>query len=272
MTFSPASGCCWITGASSGLGRALALEMAAQGWQVAASARREDLLQSLADDARDLPGHIRAWPIDVQDSPSLSNMLGQIEQEMGPIALAVLNAGTHEPTDCQPFRAEPYRRLIDLNLLGTVKCLEAVLPALRRQGRGQVAVVASLAGYFGLPGASAYALTKAGLIAMAQSLQPELARDGITLQIVNPGFVRTPLTDKNDFPMPFLMEPEAAAQAFYRGLAGGRFEITFPKRLAWCLRLLQLLPQSVALRLTRLLLPKDKKEGQDDTETERFDS
>ena len=124
----------------------------------------------------------------------------------------------------------------------------------RRAGR--IALVASLAGYRGLPTSAAYGMTKAGLINMAEALKPELERVGIQLQIVNPGFVRTPLTDRNPFPMPFLMEPEDAAAAFYRGLQSDRFEIVFPRRFAAILKVLRCLPASLAFAVTRRLVPE----------------
>ena len=119
-------------------------------------------------------------------------------------------------------------------------------------------MVASLAGYFGLPTSAVYGASKAALINMAEALRPDLARHGIAVQIVNPGFVKTPLTDKNEFPMPFLMESADAAEAFYRGLHSSRFEITFPRRFSLLLRLLQMLPYRLSLALTRLTVPKDK--------------
>lgn len=119
-------------------------------------------------------------------------------------------------------------------------------------------MVASLAGYFGLPTSAVYGASKAALINMAEALRPDLARHGIAVQIVNPGFVRTPLTDKNEFPMPFLMETADAAEAFYRGLHSRRFEISFPRRFSLLLRLLQMLPYRLSLALTRLTVPKDK--------------
>ena len=124
----------------------------------------------------------------------------------------------------------------------------------RREGR--IAVVASVAGYRGLPTAAAYGMTKAGLINMAEALKPELDGHGVTIQVVNPGFVRTPLTDRNPFPMPFLMEPDAAAEAFYRGLQSNRFEIIFPRRFAYLLKVLRLLPAPLAFAVTRRMVPQ----------------
>jgi short-subunit dehydrogenase len=132
------------------------------------------------------------------------------------------------------------------------------MPAMIRRGKGRIALVASLAGYFGLPSSAIYGGSKAALINMAEALRPDLAKHGVTLQIVNPGFVKTPLTDKNEFPMPFLMKVEDAADAFYRGLQSNRFEIAFPRRFSLLLRLLQMLPYRLSLALTGKTVPKGK--------------
>ncbi len=246
----------WITGASSGLGRALALKMAAEGWQVAISARSEDQLQAVAALASAFSGKVEAFPLDVTVQTDVQATVARLVEDFGLPDLVVLNAGTHKPTPAASLAAEDFRRLVDLNLMGTVHCLEAILPPLRQRQNGQIAIVASLAGYVGLPLAGAYGMTKAGLINLAEALEPELRAEGIKLQIVNPGFVRTPLTDRNPFHMPFLMEVEPAAEAFYRGLRSRAFEIIFPRRFAYLLKLLRILPYPLALAMTRRLLPK----------------
>ncbi|GAB5470260.1 MAG: SDR family NAD(P)-dependent oxidoreductase [Rhodospirillales bacterium] len=245
----------WITGASSGIGRALALKMAAAGRSVVISARSAEALDRVAAEAEGLPGHLIALPLDVTDAEAVKAAVAEIEADHGPLALAVLNAGTHKPLSATNLDPADFRALAELNLFATVSCLAAALAPMRTRGRGQIAVVASVAGYFGLPTSSAYGMTKAGLINMTQALQPELAAMGITLQLVNPGFVRTPLTDRNRFPMPFLMEPDKAAERFLRGLESGRFEIVFPWRLAAILRLLRALPMSWALAVTKRMKP-----------------
>ena len=239
----------WITGASSGLGRALALRLVANGWRVVVSARRAEALADLAAEAK----NIVALPLDVTDQAACEAAVAWIEKNEGPLALAVLNAGTHLPVTARTLSVAPFAQLAELNLLGTIKTLVPVVAAMRARRRGQIAIVASLAGYRGLPGASAYGMSKAGLINLAEALQPELAALGIKLQLVNPGFVKTPLTDKNPFPMPFLMPLDKAAVAFEKGLQSRRFEIIFPWRLALVMKLLRLLPYGLALRLTRRL-------------------
>ncbi|MEX0923060.1 MAG: SDR family NAD(P)-dependent oxidoreductase [Rhodovibrionaceae bacterium] len=241
----------WITGASSGLGRALALRFARAGAAVAASARDAAALQALSNEAENLRGSIAALPLDVTDEAAFASAAEEIERELGPIATLVLNAGTHRPVDARALHAEDFRKLLEVNVMGVVNGLAAALPAMRERGRGRIAVVASLSGYRGLPSASAYGLTKAGLINLCEALRPELALDGVILQLVNPGFVKTPLTDKNTFRMPFLMELEDAAEAFYRGLHSSRFEIVFPRRFAYILKIMRCLPYALYFRLTR---------------------
>ncbi|MEM7226051.1 MAG: SDR family NAD(P)-dependent oxidoreductase [Pseudomonadota bacterium] len=248
-------GCAWITGASTGLGRALARRMAADGWTVAASARSQKPLEELAQSVAGQSGKICVYPLDVTDQSAVVATVETIEREVGPIHQAVLNAGSHQALSAADLQATVFRDLLSLNLMGTVHCLEAVLATMVSRRAGRIAVVASLAGYRGLPTAAAYGMTKAGLINMAEALKPELDRYGVCLQVVNPGFVRTPLTDKNRFPMPFLMEVEAAADAFYQGLQSERFEIVFPRRLAYLLKILRCLPAPLAFAVTRRLVP-----------------
>ncbi len=250
----PGDGWAWIAGAGKGLGRHLALELAGRGWDVLASARTREDLESLAAEADSLPGRIEPLPLDVTDREAVAEAVGKAARER-PIALAVLNAGTHQPMAASDFDPEVFDKLIAVNMMGPVNCLAALIPAMREAGRGQIAVVASVAGYIGLPTAAAYGLSKAGVINMCESLRPELERDGILLQVVNPGFVRTPLTDKNEFEMPFLMEPDAAARAFADGLESRRFEIYFPKLFVRLMKLLRALPYGLALRLTARTVP-----------------
>jgi len=245
----------WITGASSGIGAALARRMARAGWQVAASARSEDRLVRLADEAAADAGRIVPVPLDVTEPQAVEDAVARIEHEIGPIAQAVLNAGTHVPVRAEALCVADFRTLVELNLLGTVHCLAPLLPRLIDRRAGRIAVVASVAGYRGLPTAAAYGMTKAGLINMAEALRVELAPMGVTVQVVNPGFVRTPLTARNPFPMPFLMEPEAAADSLFHGLRSNRFEIAFPRRFVVLMKILRCLPAPLAFAVTRRLLP-----------------
>ncbi len=240
----------WITGAGSGIGRALALALAKQAVVVAASAPSGTELEGLAAESGN--GGILPAPLDVTDRAAVAAAAAAaIRVFRGPPDLAVLNAGTFAPMPAAAFDAERFRAQIEVNLMGTVHMLEALLPAYLAARRGQIAIVASVAGYRGLPTAAAYGATKAALINLAESLKFDLDRAGVKLQIVNPGFVKTPPTGRDDFEMPFPMPVEAAAKRVIAGMQSSRFEITFPRRLTWRLKLLRVLPYRAYFAITR---------------------
>lgn len=244
----------WITGAGKGIGRALALELAASGHVVAASARTEADLDFLIAEARDRGGEVHAYRLDITNEEEAQAIVRSIEQELGPIGLAVLNAGTHAETSGAAFDLKAFRHVVDTNLSGAANCLAAVLPPLVVRRRGHVAIMASVAGYRGLPTAGAYAASKAGLIALFEAMAPELATVGVQLQLISPGFVDTPLTRQNSFAMPFLIPPERAAKIFARGLGTKRYEIVFPWQTALAMRVLRLLPYPLFFALTRRMV------------------
>jgi len=246
----------WITGASSGIGRELALALARRGVTVAASARSREGLESLAAEAAGPRGNgaarILPTPLDVTDRAAVKAAAeAAIRVFRGPPDLVVLNAGTYLPMSAADFDAARFRAHVEVNLMGTVHMLEALLPAYLAAGRGHIAVVASVAGYRGLPTSAAYGATKAAMINLCESLKFDLDRAGVKLQLVNPGFVKTPLTDKNEFPMPALMPAKTAVERMIAGFASDRFEITFPRRLAWTLKALRLLPYRLYFAITR---------------------
>jgi len=230
---------CWITGASSGIGRALALRMAADGWTVCASARGAEALAALE---REGGGRIHAVPLDVTDLAAVKAAVAGMLARHGRIGLAVLNAGTYIPDSAATFDSADFRRTYELNVMGAVHCLDAVLPHFIDRRAGHVALVASVAGYRGLPSAMAYGSSKAALIHLAESLRFEGDKHGFGVTIVNPGFVKTPLTDKNRFPMPFIVTAEQAADYMAEGLRKRDFEIVFPGRMAALMKTLKGLP------------------------------
>lgn len=246
----------WITGAGKGIGRAVALKLAARGVQVAASARTVADLESLARDAGD--GSVVPFPVDVTDEAAVAATVEAIEARFGALDLAILNAGTHVPVRARDFRAEPFHTLMEVNVLGVVHGLAALLPRFMARRSGRIVVVSSVAGYRGLPTAAAYGASKAALINMCEALKPDLDRHGVGITLVNPGFVRTPLTDKNPFRMPFLMDPDDAAERLVRGVERGRFEVTFPRRFTWGMKLLRCLPYSLYFYLVRDLGKEDR--------------
>lgn len=240
----PADGVAWVTGASSGVGRATCLELARRGWTVCATSRRLPELEELAALASGLSGRIVAHPGDVTNETAMAGLVDGIEMVHGPIALAFFNAGVAPYTRAGELDVHAFRQALAVNVLGAANGLAPVLARMGLRKRGQVAVNASVAGYRGLPKAAAYGASKAAAIHMCEALKFDCDNLGITMQVVNPGFVDTPLTQKNDFPMPFLMSMEDAAKRIVDGFEKGGFEITFPRRLAFILKLMRILPYS----------------------------
>lgn len=228
----------WVTGASTGIGREIALQLAEAGVKVAASARSADKIAGLHTG-------IMAVPLDVTDEIACRAAVMRIEQELGPIDLAVLGAGTYSPVSIDHLEASAFRHMMDTNYMGVVNCLAALAPRMFARRSGHVSWIASVAGYMGLPKAAAYGPTKAALINLAESIAPEFGQKGVGVSVVNPGFVATPLTAQNDFKMPFLMQPKDAAKRTIRGLAAGRFEIAYPRRFVAILKTVRALPYSV---------------------------
>lgn len=242
----------WVTGAGSGIGRALAARLASDGYDVAVSARTADDLDSLRSEAGDA---IHPVPLDVTDSEAVGEAVAHIEARIGPLDLVVLNAGTYRPVTARDFSLSSFRQTFEVNVIGTAACLAAIMPGMIARRAGHIAVVSSLTGYVGLPTASAYGATKAALINMCEALEPELEAEGVTLSVINPGFVDTPLTRKNPFPMPFLIPVDDAVDRIMAGLNAGKFEIAFPRRMSFAIKLLASLPHWLRLAATRRMLP-----------------
>jgi len=252
----PEDGAAWVTGASAGIGRAVALRLAAEGWTVYATARREEPLQALADEATG-PGRIVPLPGDVTDLAAMRAACDRITGE-GPLALAILNAGVYTPMRAQSFDAEIAAKHFDVNLNGVANCLDPVLKHMIARGTGHVALTASVAGYRGLPNATAYSPTKSALISMAEALAMDLVDLGVRISVINPGFVETEATAVNEFEMPMLMSPETAADKIVEGLKRPGFEIRFPWQFAGFLRLIGLLPNRWYIWAVRKALGWDK--------------
>lgn len=247
----PADGLAWITGASSGIGLAVAIELARRGWRVAITARRGDELDIIASEQAQggVAGQILAFPGDITDRAGMAALVARIEAEAGPIALAFLNAGAFFLDDAT-VGGDGFRKTFDLNVIGTANCLEPLVTAMRGRGKGQIALNASIAGYGGLPRDPAYCASKSALIVLAEALATPLAREGLLMQVVCPGFVRTPLTDRNTTRMPFLMEVDEAAARICDGFSGGAFEIAFPRRMAWLAKAINMLPYRAYFAVT----------------------
>lgn len=245
----PRDGVAWITGASTGIGRHLALDLARQGYRVAATARDPEGLASLEREAAAQGLGIAAFPCDVRDEAAMERTVAAIESMMGPVVLAVLNAGVYSPTYGERLEAHSFATIFSINVVGVVNALVPVADRMRDRGFGQIALVGSVTAYFGLPATAAYGGSKAALNAIAQSLRYDFDKLNIRLQIINPGFVETPLTAAVHFPMPALMPAGEASRRIAAGLASGGFEIAFPRRLVWPMKALALLPAGLVHRL-----------------------
>ncbi len=243
----------WVTGAGKGIGRAVAWDYARRGWDVAVSARTQSDLEALVREAQaaGLKGRIVAYAADVTDHDAMKQTFKAVEHDLGPVDQVILNAGTHIPNDAQAFSVEPYRTLMEINFMGVVNGLSAVVPIFVDRKRGRIGVVSSVAGFGGLPLASAYGASKAALINMCEALRPELELAGVTISVITPGFVRTPLTDKTTFSKPFRIEPDVAARHIHDGMQSGRFEITFPWIFSTLLKILNVLPYGIYFAVTR---------------------
>ncbi len=239
----------WLTGASSGIGEALARRLARIPCRLAISARRADVLEKLAGELNEGPATVRAFPLDVTDRDAVRQTTDAIAGAFGPVDVLIANAGTYKPDDPEHFDAEICDDTMRLNFSGAVYCIEAVMPAMIERRSGYIVGVSSLVGYRGLPRASAYGASKAALINFLEALRFGLHHHGVQVSIVNPGFVKTPLTDKNDFEMPFLMPADRAVEVMVRGMERGKKEIYFPWQLAWIFKLMRVLPFPLYHRL-----------------------
>jgi NAD(P)-dependent dehydrogenase (short-subunit alcohol dehydrogenase family) len=228
----------WLVGASSGIGAATAHALHAAGADVVVSARRTDALDAFV---REHPGS-RALPLDVTDLASAHAAARALRADGRPLDLVMYCAGHYREMRVDGWQLPELRRHWEVNYLGALHVIDAVLPTLRAQGHGHLSLVSSVAGFRGLPKSLAYGPTKAALINLAETLYLDLRHAGVGVSVINPGFVETPLTAQNHFHMPALMSPDDAAHAILAGWARGRFDIHFPKRFTRWMQLLRVLP------------------------------
>ncbi|MDF1810418.1 MAG: SDR family NAD(P)-dependent oxidoreductase [Phycisphaerales bacterium] len=235
----------WITGSSLGIGRSLAHELGTRGASVVLTARNEETLNTVGREVENLGGKVSIKPGDVTDLERMKSIISEVESEWGGIDILIANAGTHIPSDPVQFDVDEYLNLMNINYGGMLRCMEAVIPGMLERRSGRIVGVASLAGLRGMPTAAAYSASKGAMINFLQSSRFHLQDHNIGITIVNPGFVRTPLTDKNDFHMPFLIEPEKAAQIICNAIARERSEVSFPFPFSWTIRLLRIIPHPI---------------------------
>lgn len=229
----------WLVGASSGIGAALAANLKNRGCILAVSARRQPPLDKIIDGAA--PGSM-ALPMDVTDAQAVQQASDTLLEKWGQVDLVVWLAGTYQPMQVSDFDLKRAVTTVNANVIGPLNGLAALLPPMLGGRCAGLALVSSVAGYRGLPRSMVYGPTKAAVTNLAESLYLDLHPKGVGIWVINPGFVETPLTDKNDFKMPALMSPEEAAEAIVEGFARGQFEIHFPKRFTRGLKLLKRLP------------------------------
>lgn len=239
----------WIIGASSGIGKALAEVLAEQSATLILSARSEDALVKLN---RELGGDHHVLPLDVADNASLQKAFQTVGNVVKRVDRIIFLAAIYEPTPIRKIDMDFARKTMEVNLLGAMAFTQHVLPFFGKQGGGQLVLCASVASYVGLPNGQPYSASKAALLSFAESLYAEEQSDDVDIKVINPGFVRTPMTDKNTFDMPMRIEPKEAAQAIAKGLKQKGFEIHFPKTFTYMMKLLASLPYWLLLKI----LPK----------------
>ena len=232
----------WITGASSGIGKALAIKFANEGWQVAASARRESLLKELSNQYT----NIQSFPLDVTDSDKCKSVFKDIVEKFENIEICVFGTGIHDPQSEKKFNLEKIKKIMEVNFFGTMNSINSVYDYFGQRKVGQISIISSVAGYRGLPAAGAYCASKSALTSFAESLHFEMKRKNVRVSLISPGFIKTPMTDQNDFPMPMIKSPEFAADQIYNGLIKkSGFEIHFPKVFTFFMKFLRILPSSI---------------------------
>ena len=238
----------WITGGSSGIGKALAYKFANEGWQVALSARREELLNEISKSN----DNIHSFPLDVLDVEKCKEVFNKIVNKFENINIAVFSTGIHDPNSERKINLESIRKIMETNFFGTMNSINSVYNYFKDKKSGHISIVSSVAGYRGLPMAGAYCASKSALISYAESLYFEMKRFNVRVSVVNPGFIKTPMTDQNPFPMPMIESPEFAAEEMFKGLTKSKsFEIHFPKKFTFIMKILKIMPNWLYLKLIK---------------------
>ena len=236
----------WITGASSGIGKALAIKFANEGWIVAASARRENLLADL----KKINENIYSFPLDVTNIDQCKNVFKNIIQKFKSVEISVFGTGIHDPKSEKEFNLEKIRKIMEVNYFGTMNSIHSVYDYYNNKKDGQISIISSVAGYRGLPAAGAYCASKSALTSFTESLHYEMKRKNVRVSLVSPGFIKTPMTDQNDFPMPMIKSAEFAAEQIFLGLIKKKgFEIHFPKIFTFMMKILSMLPSNIYFKI-----------------------
>jgi NAD(P)-dependent dehydrogenase (short-subunit alcohol dehydrogenase family) len=226
----------WVVGASSGIGAAVARELVCRGATVAVSARREEQLHEVSE------GRMLVVPADVTDAASIARAASTVRSALGPVDLVVISAGYWKQMDAGAWDTEVFDRHLRVNLTGMSNVFAAVLPPMLERRHGVIAGISSVAGYRGLAGSEAYGATKAAQLNLLESLRVQVARRGVRVTTICPGFVRTDLTADNRFPMPFIIDADKAGTAICDGLERDRTEIIFPLPMAVLMKTARFVP------------------------------
>ena len=246
----------WITGGSTGIGKALAIKFANEGWNVAISARRENLLEEISNEYE----NIISFPLDVTKKENCKEVFNQIKNKFENIDICFFSTGTWDPKKEKDIDVEQIENVFKVNFFGTLNSIKAVEEYFKNKKSGTITIVSSIAGYRGLPNSTGYGPSKSALNNLAESLYFDFGRSNVRVCLVSPGFIKTPMTDKNDFNMPFLKTPEYAAEKIYDGLVNkNSFEIHFPKSLTMILKILGFLPNKIYFGLIGKLTKYQKK-------------
>jgi len=246
----------WITGGSTGIGKALAIKFSKKGWNVAVSARRVELLNELCEQYE----NITAFPLDVTQKDNCFEVFNKIKNKFSDIDICFFSTGTWNPKKEKNIDVEQMEEVFKVNFFGTVNTIKAVEQHFKDRKNGIITIVSSIAGYRGLPNSTGYGPSKSALNNLAESLYFNFKRCNVRVCLVSPGFIKTPMTDKNDFKMPFLKTTEYAADKIYDGLVNKKsFEIHFPKTLTITLKVLSFLPSSLYFNLVGQLTKYQKK-------------
>ena len=236
----------WITGGSSGIGKALAHKFANEGWQVALSARREELLNEISKSNN----NIHSFPLDVLDVEKCKEVFNKIVSKFENIDIVVFSTGIHDPNSEKKLNLENIRKIMETNFFGTMNSINSVYNYFKEKKSGHISIVSSVAGYRGLPIAGAYCAAKSALVSYAESLYFDMKRFNVRVTVINPGFIKTPMTDQNPFPMPMIESVEFAAEEMFKGLTKSKsFEIHFPKKFTFIMKILKIMPNWLYLKL-----------------------
>ena len=235
----------WITGASSGIGKAVAEKFASEGWMVAASARRQEILNKMAENQ-----NIFAYPLDVTQKENVTKTFNKIIEDFKNVDICLFCSGTYDPKLEQEINIEQNKFVMETNYFGVLNCIKVVETYFKNKKSGQISIVSSVAAYRGLPNSSGYGPSKAALTNLTESIYFDFKKHNVKISLVSPGFIKTPLTDKNEFPMPFIRSPEFAADKIFQGLTKKNiFEVHFPLGLTLTLKFLRILPYKLYLFL-----------------------